>query len=656
MKQIFISLLMIAFGMTAMAQEISDIILEVGDEQVTTAEFLHIYTKNNRHQELSYALDSLSAYMDLFVNFKLKVVEAKAMGLDTLKSFRKELSGYRTQLAQPYLTDKSVEDELVREAYERSKYDVKASHILIKIAPEVSGKDTLDAYNKAKMVRQKLLDGGDFGELAKQYSDDESVRYNQGSLGYFTVFGMVYPFESAAYNTPLGEISDIVRTRFGYHIIKVEDKRPAKGRIRVAHIMVLLPKEATEEQKAQAQERVDMIQKKLDAGESFEELAKEFSEDRRSGRQGGLLPWFGVGGKMIPEFENAAFQLNEVGEVSNALRTSYGYHFIKLVDIEPIGTFEEQKMQLKNRITNSARASRSKTVLVERLMDDYNAVVHDEAFNAVSEMITDSIFYGKWDAQPAYKMKNVVFSFADAEYTQEDFARYMTKFNRKSEPKVLSHFVNQKFEDFQEKMILLYEEENLENKYEKFNFLMKEYHDGILLFDVTDRKVWSKAVKDTLGLEAFYEKNKENYQWDTRYEVHVLSADDKKVRKKVLKHIKKNPEADWAEIDSIFNASDSLAVVKEHWTVYEAGDNHFADELAEEYAKQLEKKGEVTTLMDDSRVLDMCLRKPSLKKLEEARGVITADYQNHLEKQWIKSLHEKYEVKIHEDVLKKLAQ
>ncbi|MDA3911131.1 MAG: peptidylprolyl isomerase [Bacteroidales bacterium] len=656
MKQIFISLLMIAFGMNAMAQENSDIILEVGDEQVMTAEFLHIYTKNNRHQELSYALDSLSAYMDLFVNFKLKVVEAKTMGLDTLKSFRSELSGYRTQLAQPYLTDKSVEDELIREAYERSKYDVKASHILIKIDPEITGKDTLAAYNKAKMVRQKLLDGEDFGTLAKKYSDDESVRYNQGSLGYFTVFGMVYPFESAAYNTEVGEISDIVRTRFGYHIIKIEEKRLAKGRIRVAHIMVLLPKDAIEEQQAQAQERVEMIQKKLDAGESFEELAKEFSEDRRSGRQGGLLPWFGVGGKMIPEFENAAFQLSEVGGVSNALRTSYGYHFIKLVDVEPIGSFEEQKIQLKNRISNSARASRSKTVLVERLMDDYNAVVHDEAIKAVSDMITDSIFYGKWDAKAAYKMNDVVFSFADAQYTQEDFARYMTKFNRKSEPKVLTHFINQKFDDFQEKMILLYEEENLESKYKKFNFLMKEYHDGILLFDVTDRKVWSKAVKDTVGLEGFYEKNKENYQWDTRYDVHVLSADDKKLRKKVLKHIKKNPKADWAEIDSIYNASDSSAVVKEHWTVYEAGDNHFADELAEEYAKKLEKKGRVITLMDDSRVLDMRLRKPSLKALHEARGVITADYQNYLEKQWIKSLHEKYEVKIHEDVLKKLAQ
>ncbi len=656
MKQIFISLLMIAFGMTAVAQENSDIILEVGDEQVKTAEFLHIYTKNNRNQEISFALDSLTPYMDLFVNFKLKVVEAKAMGLDTLKSFRSELKGYRTQLAQPYLTDKSVEDELIREAYERSKYDVKASHILIKLDPEVPGKDTIEAYNKAKMVRQKILDGADFTTLAKQYSDDESIRYNKGSLGYFTVFGMVYPFESAAYKIEVGEISDITRTRFGYHIIKVEDKRPAKGRIRVAHIMVLLPKDATDEQQAQALERVDMIQKKLDEGESFEELAKEFSEDRRSGRQGGLLPWFGVGGKMIAEFENAAYQMNEIGEISKALRTSYGYHFIKLVDTEPIGTFEEQKLQLKNRISNSARASRSKTVLVERLMDEYNTLVHDDALQTVSNMITDSIFFGKWDAKEAYKMNDVVFSFANAEYTQEDFARYMTKFNRKTEPKVLNHFINQKFDDFKEKMILLYEEDILENKYEKFNFLMKEYHDGILLFDVTDRKVWSKAVKDTAGLEAFYQKNKEKYQWNTRYVVHVLSADDKKLRKSVRKHLKKNPDAEWVEIDSIFNAKDSTAIVKEHWTVYEAGDNHFADELAKEYTKKLEKKGRIISMMDDSRVLDMRLRKPSIKALSEARGVITADYQNYLEAQWIKELHEKYEVKIHEDVLKKLVE
>jgi peptidyl-prolyl cis-trans isomerase SurA len=197
MKQIFISLLMIVVSLTVLAQEDSEVILEVGDEKVTTAEFLHIYTKNNRHQELSYALDSLKAYMDLFVNFKLKVVEAKSLGLDTVKSFRSELNGYRNQLAQPYLTDKSVEEELVREAYERSKYDVKASHILIKLDPEITGKDTLEAYQKAESVREKILEGADFETLAKKYSEDESVRYNKGNLGYFTVFGMVYPFETA---------------------------------------------------------------------------------------------------------------------------------------------------------------------------------------------------------------------------------------------------------------------------------------------------------------------------------------------------------------------------------------------------------------------------------------------------------------------------
>lgn len=659
MRKVLISFLLTAFGLAGFAQSNADVILEVGDEKVTAAEFLHIYTKNNRNQELSYSLDSLNSYMDLFVNFKLKVAEAKSMGLDTLKSFQQELKGYRTQLAQPYLTDKTVEDELIREAYERLKFDVNASHILIKIDPEKQGADTLEAYKKAQKVRKLLLDGGDFEEIARKYSDDESVRYNNGNLGFFTVFGMVYPFETAAYNTPVGEISNIVRTRFGYHILRVNEKRPAKGRIRVAHIMVLTPKEANEEQKKQAEYKVDIIQKKLEAGESFEDLAKEFSEDRRSGREGGLLPWFGVGGKMIPEFENAAYQLNEVGEVSKALRTSYGYHFIKLVDKEPIGTFEEEKLKLDRRISNSARASRSKDVLVERLMKEYNAKVNEAAFNEVKALITDSIFFGKWDAREAYKLKKPVFTFADEKVSQEDFARYMTKFNRKTEPKPLDFFVKEKFEDFKADKILAYEKSNLENKYEKFRFLMKEYHDGILLFDVTDKMVWSKAVKDTLGLEQFYQNNKDNYMWDTRYQTHIVSVDDKKVRKSVLKYMKKNPAASWELVDSLFNPADTLMdskpfVQKEHWVVYEAGQNQFADELAEKYAKKLDKKGRIVCVMDDSRVLDMSKREPGVKALSEARGVITADYQNYLEKEWINALHTKYEIKIHDDVLKKL--
>ncbi|HKK69540.1 MAG TPA: peptidylprolyl isomerase, partial [Bacteroidales bacterium] len=218
------------FGMSAMAQNGNDVLLEVGPDKVTVDEFLHIYNKNNQNEGENYNIDSLKSYMDLFVNFKLKVVEAKNKGLDTLKSFEQELEGYRSQLAEPYLTDESVENDLIREAYQRKKYDVNAAHILIEVEQDASPEDTLKAYKKAEMIRKNALSGEDFGELAKAYSDDKSVRYNKGDLGWFTVFGMVYPFETAVYDTPVGDISPIVRTRFGYHIIKVKDKRPAKGR------------------------------------------------------------------------------------------------------------------------------------------------------------------------------------------------------------------------------------------------------------------------------------------------------------------------------------------------------------------------------------------------------------------------------------------
>jgi peptidyl-prolyl cis-trans isomerase SurA len=656
MKQIIISLYVVFLVNCVSAQEKSEVLLTVADESVTVEEFMHIYSKNNRNQELIFTIDSLKSYMDLFVNFKLKVAEAKAMGLDTLKSFKKEFSGYRSQLAQPYLTDKTVEEELIAEAYERMKYDVNASHILIKLDAEVSGKDTVKAYKKAMEVREKLLAREDFEKMAKKYSDDESVKYNSGNLGYFTVFGMVYPFETAAYNTPVGEISEIVRTRFGYHVLKVNDKRPAKGRIRVAHIMVLTPKEATQEQIVEAEKRVTMIQEKLDAGESFEDLAKEFSEDRRSAQDGGLLPWFGVGGKMIAEFENAAFQMTEIGQVSKALKTSYGYHFIKLVDVEPIGGFEDEKNDIKSKISNSARASRSKAVLVNRLKKEYNAKTDEAALVELMAQVTDSIFYGTWNPAKAMEMKKPILTFADEVYTQGDFAEYLSRFNRKSEHKILTHFVNQQFQNFVDAMILDYEEANLENKYPKFHYLLKEYHDGILLFDVTDKIVWSKAIKDSLGLQAFYDKNKQNYMWDTRYETRVLNVKDKKQSKSLLKELKKNPDMEWTEINERYNAQDSAMVRKEHWKTFNQGENDFIDKLVRKYEKSLSNDDSFVTQMDDGRLLVLKMIAPAPKKLDEARGLITADYQNYLEKQWIQNLREKYPVVINEDVLQKIAQ
>ncbi|MEA3447885.1 MAG: peptidylprolyl isomerase [Bacteroidota bacterium] len=645
------SLLMPAFSQ----QNVDDrIILEVDGEQITVSEFLHIYNKNNKQQSESYSPDSLMNYMDLFVNFKLKVAEARNLGLDTLKKFNKELRGYRSQLTQPYLTDKSVEKELIKEAWERKQKDVKASHVLIKVDQHASPKDTLEAYNKITEIRKKAVSGdADFNELAKKYSGDKSVKRNDGHLGWFTVFGMVYPFETAAYETPVGEVTDIVRTRFGYHIIKVEDKRPAKGRIRVSHIMVLKPKDATQEEKEKAEAKVKEIKQKLDAGEAFDKLAEEYSEDRRSARSGGLLPWFGVGGKMIPEFEEAAFQLNEIDEIAGPVKTSYGYHFIKLIDKEPVGSFEEEKSKIASRISNSARASRSKEVLVEKLKKEYELKLFPDKVEEVHAHVTDSIFHGTWDASEAKKLDGKLLSFANTVLYQKDYAAYLEKYNRKNNPMALETFLHEKVDDYVSKCILMYEEKHLESKYPKFRYLMKEYHDGILLFDVTDKMVWSKAVEDTAGLKAFYEKNKQKYMWGTRDEVKKLNTKNKKLAKNVEKYIKKHSKVTWNEIDSVFNAEDSAAVSKDVWGMFETGENEMVSDLVVEHSKKLNRKGEILN-RDDNQVLYIKKIEPYVKKLKEAQGMVTADYQKMLEKEWMNALHNKYDVVIHDDVLNKI--
>ncbi|MGC9332042.1 MAG: peptidylprolyl isomerase [Bacteroidales bacterium] len=632
-------------------QNVDDrITLEVDGEQITVSEFLHIYNKNNQQESANYSLDSLMNYMDLFVDFKLKVAEARNMGLDTLQKFKKELRGYRSQLAQPYLIDKSVENKLIEEAWERKQKDVKASHILIKVDQFASPEDTLKAYNKIAEIREKAVSGDDFNELAKKYSNDESVKHNDGHLGWFTVFGMVYPFETAAYETPVGEVSDIVRTRFGYHIIKVEDKRPAKGRIRVAHIMVLKPKDATPEKKEKAEAKVEEIKQKLDAGEAFEKLAEEYSEDRRSARSDGLLPWFGVGGNMIPEFEEAAFQLNEINEITGPVKTNYGYHFIKLVDKDPIGSYEEEKSEIASHISNSERASLSKDVLVEKLKKEYELKLFPENVEEVHAHVTDSLFHGTWDASEAKKLDGKLLSFADTVLYQKDYAAYLEKYNRKNNPMALETFLQEKFDDYVSKCILMYEEKHLENKYPKFRYLIKEYHDGILLFDITDKMVWSKAVEDTAGLKAFYEKNKQKYMWDTRYEVKKLNTKDKKLAKNVEKFLKIHSKVTWNKIDSVFNAEDSAAVSKDLFGTFETGENEMVSHLVVEHSKNLNRKGEILD-RNDNQVLYIKKIEPCVKKIEEARGMITADYQKMLEKEWVNALRNKYDVVIHHEVL-----
>lgn len=651
MKKLFVLFFAICIAFSTFAQE--KILLEIDDEKISADEFLHIYKKNNTNVD-AMTYSAMNEYMDLFVNFKLKVHEAQVQGLDTMPSFRQELSGYRSQLAQPYLTDKKVEEELVEEAYERMKYDVDVSHILIKADPAASPEDSLKAWNKINEVYAKLQKGGDFVKLAKDYSQDESVAMNDGDLGYRTVFGLVYEFETVMYNTPVGQYSKPFRTRFGYHILKVNDKRPAKGKYKVAHIMMVVPKDSGSALDKKAQTTINELLERVKAGEDFAKLAEEYSEDRRTAVDGGVIGWVSVGGKMIKEFEDAVFALEKVGDVSPVLKTNYGYHIIKLIEIEPVKPFEDVKGEIKSKISNTARTSKSRDAIIQTLMAEYNVKTYEKNAEDFYKIVTDSIFEGTWKIDEGTDLSKPLLSFKDRVYTQKDFADYLMKFNRKQSAQNINVFVDASYKSFVQKMIIMYEEEILEDKYPAFRYLIKEYHDGILLFELTDKTVWSKAITDTVGLEKFHNENKNNYMWAYRYDVKVYQCKDAAVSKSVNKSFLKNVPED--KVFAKINKKDSAAVVIKESELCEKGLKPMVDKVIKDN-EITETAGMVKVVTDaeNNTVTVIKVRGPEVKTLNEARGLITADYQNYLEKEWLKELHSKYKVVIHDDVLKSIS-
>jgi len=627
-------------------QDNNAILLTIGDKQITKGEFERIYRKNSNVENADQK--SVEDYLELFINFKLKVIEAEKLGLDTSRSFKNELSGYRKQLAKPYLTDKNADEKILREAYERMLLDLRASHILIKIE---EGSDTVLAYNKALKIRKRLLAGEDFEKIAKEVSDDPSAASNGGDLGYFTVFQMVYPFESAAYKLNIGEISNPVKTQFGYHILKLTDKRNAKGQIKVAHIMRAIPKNATQETIDEIKKEIFDISTKIKSGEDFVELAKTHSDDKGSAVQGGILPWFGTG-RMVPEFETAAYGIENIGDVSEPVQTSFGWHIIKLIDRKSIGTFEEVQADLKTKVLKDSRSDYSRKTLIAELKTEYKFTENRNDFAMVKKIVDESIFEGKWQAPDTKNMSKIIFSFADKKYTQADFVNRLATAQKKTKVIPLNDFINQQFEAYIEDELLDYEEGILEKKHDDFRYLMNEYHDGILLFELTDKTVWTKAVKDTAGLDKFHNENKMNYMWDARVDASMYTCVNSEIAAKVRKlaeaRLKKGYTADEmaAKFVKISQNRDTLKVDLED-KVYNKGDNKIIDSV--EWTVGLKPD-----VKKDDKIVVVSINKlipPTPKTLQEAKGLVTADYQTYLEKEWIKSLRDKYSFNVNKEVL-----
>ena len=652
MKNFVITVLLafMAFGATAQ----NDVILEINGKKITVDEFLYIYKKNNLSTDaMSY--NALKDYMELFINFKLKVQDAIDMGLDTVTTFKKELNQYRNQIAQPYLNDHKIEEEILAEAYERMKYDVNTAHILIKIPKDASPEDTLKAYHKIHDIYNKLLKGQDFMALVKEYSEDKvSVEKYNGILGFRTVFNFYYEYETPMYNTPVGSFSQPFRTEAGYHILKVIDKRPAKGRYNIAHIMKVYPPDADNATKENVRKQILEIQKKLKAGENFAKIAEESSDDRRTASQGGVIGWITVSGKMIKEFEDAAFALENENDISPIIQTSYGYHIIKLMDKEPVQDFEKVKTNIKNQISNSARIHKSRSVVIERLKKDYNFTVTPDALKNFYPYVTDSIFEGSWKIEDKSKLNKQVFSFAGKTFTQNDFAKYLEKYNKKQGRKNIKSFVDECFQKFQDEELITYEESQLENKYPDFKYLYNEYRDGILLFELTDKKVWSKAGTDTEGLEKFYKENKSNYTWDYRYDVRTYKTKNNKITSELEKSFTKNP--DDTKIINKLNKKDANSVVLENHVINEKNVTLAIDSLIKKYNIPEDSKFvKIIANPEKTNITVIKVLSPTTKELDEAKGRITADYHDYLEKQWVVELRNKYPVIIHDDVLRKIS-
>jgi peptidyl-prolyl cis-trans isomerase SurA len=647
----FLFLIAIGMGMLAQSQDIDDqILMTIHDRKITVGEFERIYNKNNSNPSIEQ--QTVDEYLDLFINFKLKVIEAEELGMDTTQAFLREFNGYKKQLAKPYINDKAEQEVLVQEAFERSQYDIHASHILIRVDEFASPEDTLKAYQKIMQIRKRIESGEDFSTVAKATSDDASAKTNGGDIGWFTVFRMIYPFETAAYNTPPGKISMPVRTKFGYHIIKVLEKRPAQGEVKVAHIMVITPQSMSDADRIKAKEKIDRLYDTLKLGVDFAELAKKYSEDRGSANNGGELPWFGTG-RMVPEFEAATFAITKIGEYTAPVQTAFGWHIIKLLDKKDVDDFERMKPELESMVAKSDRVASSRKAMIQKIKAQYNFKESSSNLGIFYTLVDTSIFSKGWTVPDNKNLDRILFTIGNTNYTCKDFALFLRD-TQGGRPMDIRVYVNNKYNEFVEKSVLEYEENQLPLKYPEFKYLVQEYHDGILLFDLTDKMVWSKAVKDSAGLQEYYEKNKKNYMWKSdRLDATIYTCINETVANKAKSLLSKKSKKSLTPaqlVQSVIQTFDDSTCINYRTGIFEKGDDKWVDSMDWKLniSPNMNDNGKVVIVVKNRIV------KPEPKRLDEARGLVTADYQAYLEKLWIQELRNKYKVEVNKELLAKI--
>ncbi|WP_299781986.1 peptidylprolyl isomerase [uncultured Formosa sp.] len=619
-----------------------DILFKVDETPVYASEFVRVYNKNLDLVKDESQKD-VDAYLQLFINYKLKLAEAKSLKLDEKGAYRRELKSYRNQLSQNYLTDNTVTEELVEEAYKRTKTEVRARHILVRLDENASPKDTLAAYMEIVKLRNRLISEG-FDKVKKDVHDGKSIFAED--LGYFSAFKMVYSFENAAYKTQVGDVSQPFRTRFGYHVVQVLDKRPARGTVKVAHIMVAKNKEGDTISNPEA--RINDIYKKLNQGESFESLAKQFSEDLSSANKGGELAPFSKGQLSSNEFEEEAFNLVLVGDVSKPFKTNFGWHIVKLLDRKPVPEFADMKSELEEKVKLDSRSKRINESRIHDLKKRYNISDDQPALSYFVKILNKKYYERTWELPSKFTADKTLLTIGSKTLTYKDFGNFIEKRQAMfSEKFSLNKIVEINYETFLDLELKAYQEAHLEEENPEFAEIIGEYRDGLLLFDLMENEIWNAGQKDTVAVQNYYEAHRENYFWNKRIDAIVGASVTRKDIKKVAKLLKKNVPLE--DIKAKLNVKDEIHVMFTTGVLEENNQSLPADF---EYKKGLSDIYEFNDGYIVAKVNNILPK--TLKSFDEAKGSVISDFQANKEDLWLQDLHAKYTVSINESVLTKI--
>lgn len=642
MKKLILAL---AFLSSAAYQIQAQDVFTYGKNAVSKAEFDRAYSQKNASTKDFYTYKGLRNYVDLYALFKMKVADAKELGIDTMAIHRNDLNQYKVQLAKSYLADASVNDILLKEAYDRSKNDVEIAHIQI----SVRGNDTLQSYDRIMFIYKEIENGSlTFEAAAAKYSEDHASKNNGGNIGYISALDVFYPIENVAYTTAPGKYAPPVRTHVGYHIVKVLSKRPSKGQVQVAQILVLAnPKDAASVEVAKA--KADNYYQQLKGGADFTNMVKNHSEDKFSINNNGNLPAFATG-KMDINIENAAFDLKKVGDFSAPIQTEFGFHILKLVKKIPVPSFDEAKDDLTTRLKNDKRVEIAEKAMKEKQLLSMGYKENEQALNELVEVINqDTAKVPKLTVAQFQQYTKPLFSLDKHQYTQLDFITFIVDATNGNLYGRREKTVRDLYKMYNDKMIGDYQIALLEKNNPSFIHTLQEYQEANMIFALMEQRIWAKALNDAAGLNAYYERNKSNYKYKEGFGGNIFESSSQTSLGKIQAMLAEGMDP-YDALTNINNEGGAKVTMQ-------SGKYEYNGMPAKVSGLVPSKMSEIYTADNGNFFFimpEVTFPENTIKSFEESRGLVISDYQSELEKEWATELKNKYPLTVNEKTLKSL--